>query len=1248
MDTRIQLRLAQVARRLRSVRMGWSLAAIWLLASLCGWSLIVASRSGAPAILMQSLADTASRESILFWWLIVSLLAAIALVALNHLRTPNYSQVVQRLERHFPELEQRLLTASQIQLDMSARPTGYLQRCVISEAIRHDVHHSWRSLVSSWRIALAWLVNIAALLCLLATAWVLWKMPESTLLTSAHSNVVNRGAMAAPIVEPGDTEIERGSSLIVTARFDQQVPDEVWLVHVRDAGAAKDDSQQNSASNTSGSAVGGDEVRLRMRPSLDDPIFAAYLVDVNEPLSYRIEYGSATTPTYRVDVFDVPALVRADAELIYPEYTQQPPRTVLDTRRITVAAETRVTWKLLLNKPVAIAELLPAEGEPIALLATEDAPTLVQTSMVLLDNQQWQVRLVDSAGRSNAIEINLRATVLPNEQAKIKLLAGGDARVSPIEEFDVSAKVSDDFAVKAAGIGYQFGGSDLVEVTAIELAVESKQATFTQRIDLEELAAEANQLLSYYVWAEERGDDGSPRRTESEMYFVEVRPFDEIFREGESPAGDQQQQQQQQAGNQQTEELLELQKQIVIATWNLLRASRQSELPERVASDLDLLVESQADAAELLEEKAAEIEAEELQPIIERANEAMQSAIAGLAAARQTLTKSELSGALTHEQAAYQALLQLQSQEYEVVRSQQSQSQSSSSRSQSRQAQLDQLELNNEENRYEDERLAQSQEDEQQSELRQVISRLRELAARQEDFNHQLRELQAALQAAETPQQREELQRQLERLREQQQQMLADSDELSERMQSPDNQAMQEAQQEMQQARDNMQRASEALQQDQPSQALAAGTRAEQQLKELQDEVRQQAANQFQESMQDMQQQATELEQRQAELAQKLSGQSDGEEEAQPSAGLRGDEPQQQETAEQLREQQADLKKLLQQMEETVIESEEAEPLLAQRLYDSYRRTQQAKALERLQVTEQLIERNLQQPASELAKESAEDLSQLREEIDRAAEAVLGSDVESLRQALRKLDELSAALDQELPKEAEQTSEGGQLDPNNPNSRAGEPEPENQQQQQPSQSEQSNQTGNPSQSDQTSQAGQPSESNEPSETNEPNQSQQASRSGQPNSSDRAAQPNGSQQRGLSDSLRPTGSDSQPSETSRQSGGPLTGDGFREWSDGLRDVEELVADAELRWQATEIRQAARELRTEMKRRTAEPQWDEVRELVAIPLRELKRKVADELVRRAADKTQIVPLDRDPVPNEFSRGVRQYFENLGSGQ
>jgi hypothetical protein len=113
------------------------------------------------------------------------------------------------------------------------------------------------------------------------------------------------------------------------------------------------------------------------------------------------------------------------------------------------------------------------------------------------------------------------------------------------------------------------------------------------------------------------------------------------------------------------------------------------------------------------------------------------------------------------------------------------------------------------------------------------------------------------------------------------------------------------------------------------------------------------------------------------------------------------------------------------------------------------------------------------------------------------------------------------------------------------------------------------------------------------------------------------------------------------------GNPITGEAFRDWSDRLRDVEELVVDPELRWQATQIRQAAREIRGEIKKHAADPQWAEVEELVAKPLRELQRQVSDELIRRAAERTEIVPVDRDPVPTEFSRSVKQYYENLGQG-
>jgi len=54
------------------------------------------------------------------------------------------------------------------------------------------------------------------------------------------------------------------------------------------------------------------------------------------------------------------------------------------------------------------------------------------------------------------------------------------------------------------------------------------------------------------------------------------------------------------------------------------------------------------------------------------------------------------------------------------------------------------------------------------------------------------------------------------------------------------------------------------------------------------------------------------------------------------------------------------------------------------------------------------------------------------------------------------------------------------------------------------------------------------------------------------------------------------------------------------------------------------------------------------MIATPLRELKKRVSDELMRRSAEKNAVVPLDRDPVPERFQDAVRTYYERLGSGQ
>jgi hypothetical protein len=70
--------------------------------------------------------------------------------------------------------------------------------------------------------------------------------------------------------------------------------------------------------------------------------------------------------------------------------------------------------------------------------------------------------------------------------------------------------------------------------------------------------------------------------------------------------------------------------------------------------------------------------------------------------------------------------------------------------------------------------------------------------------------------------------------------------------------------------------------------------------------------------------------------------------------------------------------------------------------------------------------------------------------------------------------------------------------------------------------------------------------------------------------------------------------------------------------------------------------------DQRRHSRTPEWDLVEEMIAEPLRELKFEVSEELMRRSASKMLPIPIDRDPVPNEFADAVKLYYERLGSGR
>ncbi|MDP6717101.1 MAG: hypothetical protein QGF59_00545, partial [Pirellulaceae bacterium] len=559
-----------------------------------------------------------------------------------------------------------------------------------------------------------------------------------------------------------------------------------------------------------------------------------------------------------------------------------------------------------------------------------------------------------------------------------------------------------------------------------ETIAGQQRLDFAHTVGFETLKAEPDQLLSYHFWAEDTGPDGQTRRTFSDMYFAEVRHFEEIFRQGQQPPNESQQQQQQQQqqsqnGNQ-AQKLAELQKQIINATWKLIRRETAVSPSSEYESDVNLIEQSQTTALEQTDALAEDLtDAQSLQHV-EDVREHMRTAITHLTAAHDATAVAPLRPSLSSQQSAYQALLKLRAREHEVVQSSQQQSSSQSSQSsQSRaQQQLQQLQLDKDENRYETQREAQSQQEQQDQETQQVLNRLRELARRQNDLNERLKELQSALEEAQTTQEREELERQLKRLREEEQELMRDAEELESRMEQPENQErMSESREQLSETRENMREASEALKEGQISRAITSGTRAERELEELRDDFRKQSSDRFAEEMRDMREQARALDEKQQELGDRLGELTD----PQPTNNSLRDNGEREKIAEELGQQQERLDDLLDRMTDTIMDAETTEPLLANELYDTLRKTQQAELNRDLQSAEQSLKRGLLDDAVQREEIAGEGIGQLREGVERAAERVVGDETEALQRARQQLDELTEELNDEVSRSTAQQRE---------------------------------------------------------------------------------------------------------------------------------------------------------------------------------------------------------------------------------
>lgn len=808
-------------------------------------------------------------------------------------RIPTDVRVARFIEERAPGLDDRLVSAVDAFTSEQYSESPLIAESMMSDAANHARAVDPDDVLPSRTVRRAGIQAAAAALLLIAVAF-------------AGRNRVGQAVDALSLawfpshvrleVTPGNARIKADSPMTIEAR----------LVGNRAPVAAQ-------------LQVGdGDSWRAMDMNAGRDGRFALVIPSVKAPFTYKVTAGPVASATYSVAVARPPRVTRIDVEYTFPQGLNLPPHTEEDSGDIYAPAGTAVRVKIHTDRPVASGHLALAAGKRLPLQS--DGATLVTEPMKIVEDDSYRIALTDREGLATAGDTEYFIRTLEDRPPEVRILKpASDRSVTRLEEVDIEAQADDDFGIDRMDLIYAVGGGPEQKLP-FKVPKQKTSVTGTHTLYLEDLNVQPGDLVSYYVRARDLTRGKRASEAKSDIFFLEVKPFDQEFSLAQSQAmanGA--------GGNRSIDDLVTAQKEIVVATWKLDRraqnakgqseqdvravARAEAELKTRVEQTSSTFREStMRDPRRRTQGRTSEPQPSATDALPEEDD--MGAAAAAMQTAVTHLDALKTSAALPPEMDALKRLLKAQSdvRKRQVARQQAGAGAGQNNRNYDLSTLFDKELQRQQQTNYETPNSTEQREDSNTG----VLDKVKELARRQDELIKRQQEL-AKERAGMTE---EELKRELEKLTREQTELRQRAEEIARQMegrqqqgsrQSANQQSSSQGQQSgsqassgqqsgrqqsagqqpsgqpsrsangMRSASDDMRDATNDLRRQDPSQASARGTRALEKLRDLERQLQAGAPDERRRALGEMQLEARQLADGQRQVASELEKRAPGE-----------------------------------------------------------------------------------------------------------------------------------------------------------------------------------------------------------------------------------------------------------------------------------------------------------------------------------------------------------------------------------
>lgn len=260
----------------------------------------------------------------------------------------------------------------------------------------------------------------------------------------------------------------------------------------------------------------------------------ALLFNLEGPHEYYVRSGSVESGRYLIDVVPRPRVSRIDLRYEFPPATGRAPELVEDGGAIRAVKGTKVEIRVLPNRPLETGQLVLNGSERIALQGSGNE---LRAEIRLEQDGHYLIELpAGNAGMTRA-SVEHPIQVFDDTRPSVSLVwPGRDARVTSIEEIGIALQAEDDVALQDLELVLNINGAEEHRVRFDTDPASPGTLSGQHLLALEEFSLQPGDLISYYARASDAVDNPA-RMVTTDLYFMDVRPFEQHFRRAQGGGG---------------------------------------------------------------------------------------------------------------------------------------------------------------------------------------------------------------------------------------------------------------------------------------------------------------------------------------------------------------------------------------------------------------------------------------------------------------------------------------------------------------------------------------------------------------------------------------------------------------------------------------------------------------------------------------------------------------------------------------